>query len=173
MQTVRAAEQPFAPALDEIAVAIKHHHRVGAAIEQIDSVFAVDRDRSDVGQVPAVGKLGPVLDHTIAMLARAKNDRHAFPPNIRSGDCFRPHAGGRGGFVAWQPAEGRVAGCYSTARGLEVAGAVSIGLSAEAPSGISTPNDPASFLPRSQTTICTPISSTDRKSTRLNSQSRQ
>ena len=56
VQPVRAVEQPFAPASDEAAVAVQHHHRVLAAIEHIDAVLAVDRDRRDVGQVPAVGQ---------------------------------------------------------------------------------------------------------------------
>jgi hypothetical protein len=54
MQSVRAAKQAFAPALDEIAGAIEHDHRVGAAIEHIDTVFAVDRDGGDIGQRPAI-----------------------------------------------------------------------------------------------------------------------
>ena len=78
VQAVRALEQALAPALEEVAVAIEHHHRMLAAIEDVDVVLAVDRDRADVGQIPAVGQLRPVLDHAIAMLARAQNDRHAF-----------------------------------------------------------------------------------------------
>ena len=47
VQAVRAAKQPLAPALDEAAVAVQHHHRVLAAIEHVDAVLAVDRDRAD------------------------------------------------------------------------------------------------------------------------------
>ena len=52
VQPVGAVEQPFAPACDEIAVAIQHHHRMRAAIEQIDAVLGVDRDGSDIGEIP-------------------------------------------------------------------------------------------------------------------------
>ena len=55
VQPVRAAEQAFAPALDEIAVAIEHHHRMGAAVEDVDAVLAVDRDGSDVGEFQPSG----------------------------------------------------------------------------------------------------------------------
>ena len=71
VQAVRAVEQPFAPAFDEIAIAVEHHHRVLAAIEDVDAVLAVDGDRGDVREIPAVGQLRPVLHHAIAMLARA------------------------------------------------------------------------------------------------------
>ena len=67
---------------DEIAVAVEHHHRMVAAIEDVDAVLAVDRDRGDVGQAPAVRQLRPVLHHAVAMLARAENGRHVFLPAI-------------------------------------------------------------------------------------------
>jgi hypothetical protein len=65
MQAVRAAEQAFAPASDEIALAVEHNHRVGAAIENVDAVLAVDRDGSDIGEIPALRQ----LRHAVAMLA--------------------------------------------------------------------------------------------------------
>src|SRR5882762_9963089 len=71
-----AAEQPFAPACDEIAVAVEHDHRVDAAIEDVDAVLAVDRDRGDIAEVPTLRQLRPVLHHAVAMLARAENGRH-------------------------------------------------------------------------------------------------
>src|SRR6202163_401880 len=83
VQPMRAAEQPFAPAGDEIALAVEHDHRVRAAIEGVDAVLAVNRDGRDIGEIPAVGELGPVFHHTVAMLARAENGRHVFsPPDI-------------------------------------------------------------------------------------------
>jgi len=42
---------------------------MGAAIEDIDAVLAVDRDRGNIGQVPAVRQLRPILHHTVAVLA--------------------------------------------------------------------------------------------------------
>ncbi len=99
MQSVRAAEQPLAPALDEGAVAIEYDHRVLAAIEHIDPILAVDRDRGDVAQVPSVGELGPVLDHPIAMFARTQNGRHSPLPDLpsRYGDCRKACGAARGG----------------------------------------------------------------------------
>jgi hypothetical protein len=80
VQPMRAVEQAFAPARDEIALAVEHHHRVGAAIEDIDAVFAVDRDRGDVGEVPALRQLRPILHHAVAVFARAENGRHVSSP---------------------------------------------------------------------------------------------
>ena len=80
VQTMRAVEQAFAPAGDEIALAVEHHHRMVAAVEDVDAVLAVDRDGSGVGQAPAVRQFCPVLHHAVTMLARAENSRHVFLP---------------------------------------------------------------------------------------------
>src|SRR3979411_506092 len=80
VQARGAVEHPFAPARDEIALAIQHHHRVGAAIEHIEAVLAVDRDGSDVGEAPAVRQLREVFDDAVAMVARAENGRHVYFP---------------------------------------------------------------------------------------------
>ena len=66
VQAVGAVEQAFAPARDEIALAVQHHHRMVAAVEDVDAVLAVDRDGSGVGQAPAVRQLRPVFDHAVA-----------------------------------------------------------------------------------------------------------
>ena len=76
MDAVGAAEQAFAPRAQEVAVAVEHHHRMLAAIEDIDAVLAVDRHRRDVAELPAVGQLGPVLDHAITMLAASEDYGH-------------------------------------------------------------------------------------------------
>src|ERR1700741_1859104 len=75
-RTLRAGEQALAPTLQEIAVAVEHDHRMGPAVEDIDAVLAVDGDGSDIGQLPAVGQLGPAFDDAIAVLARAENGGH-------------------------------------------------------------------------------------------------
>src|SRR5712672_1531671 len=77
-----AIEQAFAPACDEIAQAVEHHHRMGAAIEDVDAVLAVDRHGGDVGKVPAVGQLSPILHDAVAMLVRAENGRHVVLPDV-------------------------------------------------------------------------------------------
>src|SRR6266849_6763093 len=82
VQPMRAIEQALAPARDKIALAVEHHHRMGAAIEDVDTVLAVDRDRGDIAEIPAVRQLRPILHHAVAMLARAENGRHVFPPDV-------------------------------------------------------------------------------------------
>src|SRR5215218_9781267 len=79
MQPVGAREQAFTPAGDEIALAVEHHHRMFAAVEDVDAVLAVDRDGSDIGELPAIRQLAPVLHHAVTMLARAKYYRHVSP----------------------------------------------------------------------------------------------
>jgi hypothetical protein len=81
VQAMRAGEQAFAKTLDEIAVAVEHDHRMLAAIEDVDAVLAVDRNRGGVGELPAVGQLCPVLHHAIAMLAGAEDVLHVSLPS--------------------------------------------------------------------------------------------
>jgi hypothetical protein len=59
-----------------LPVAVEHHHRVFAAREDIDVVLAVHADRGDLAIAPAVGQPAPVLDHLVAVLARADDDGH-------------------------------------------------------------------------------------------------
>src|SRR5437879_1407891 len=47
--------------------------RMGAAVEDVDAIAAVDRQRGNVSELPAVGQLRPVIDDAVAMLARAEN----------------------------------------------------------------------------------------------------
>jgi hypothetical protein len=72
------AEQALAPRPQEVAVAVEHDHGMLPAVEDIDTVLAVDGHRRDVAKFPAVGQLGPVLDRAIAMLAAAQHHRHCF-----------------------------------------------------------------------------------------------
>ena len=89
-------EQALAPGAQEIAVAVEHHHRVLAAIEDVDLVLAVDADRGDVLERPAVGQLRPVLDHAVAILAISDDGSHRrlpvlFEPDVIGGaDCRQP-----------------------------------------------------------------------------------
>ena len=59
-----------------VSRAVEHHHRMVAAVEDIDAVAAVDCDGGDVGELPAVRQLAPVLHHAIAMLALPKDRAH-------------------------------------------------------------------------------------------------
>ena len=57
------------------------HHRMGAAVEDVDAVLAVDRDGGGEAGASSRWQFRPVLHHAVAMLARAENGRHAcFPP---------------------------------------------------------------------------------------------
>src|ERR1700760_4665722 len=79
---MRPREQAFAPALDKIAVAVEHDHRVLAAIKDVDAVLAIDADRGDVGELPAVRQLRPVLHHAVTMLAGAEDVFHVCLPIV-------------------------------------------------------------------------------------------
>ena len=71
MQPVRPVEQVFAPRIQQIAVAVEHHHRVLAAIEDIDPVLRVDRDRRDILEGPALRQFRPVGLHPVCVSAIA------------------------------------------------------------------------------------------------------
>src|ERR1700743_58464 len=79
---VGAMEQALAKAAQEISLAVQHHHRMFATVEDINAILAVDRDGGDVGQVPAVRQLRPVLYHAGALLARAEDGWHMVLPNF-------------------------------------------------------------------------------------------
>jgi hypothetical protein len=63
----------------EIAVAVEPHQRVGAAVEDVDAVLAVDRDGGDAGQHSAVGQFCPVFNDTVAVLVGTENGWHWSP----------------------------------------------------------------------------------------------
>ncbi|GAA0003273.1 hypothetical protein BRDID11002_32740 [Bradyrhizobium diazoefficiens] len=58
---------------------------MGAAVEDIDAVEAVDRDRGDVGELPAVRKFREVFDDAVAVLAGAENGWHWVSPLVIPG----------------------------------------------------------------------------------------
>src|SRR4029079_9826922 len=76
VDAVRARKLALAPRAQEIAFAIEHDDRMLAAVERVDAVLAVDRDRRDVLELPAFGKLCPVLDDSIAVLAAPQDRCH-------------------------------------------------------------------------------------------------
>src|SRR4029078_9704348 len=82
-----AMKHALAPGAQEVALPIEHHHRVLAAVEDVDLVLACNGDGRYVLEGPTVGKLGPVLDHAVAMLAAAQYDRHV---NLPSQHIFAP-----------------------------------------------------------------------------------
>src|SRR5262245_14945374 len=80
VEPVRAAEHALPPGAQKVSITVEHHHGMLPAVENIDLVLAVDRDRGDVLERPTVRQLRPVLHHPIAMLATAQNYRHSRPP---------------------------------------------------------------------------------------------
>ena len=76
VDAVRPRILPLAPRSDKVAGAIEHHHRVVAAVEDIDVVVVVDADCADLLERPAVRQLRPVLDDAVAVLAGADDDGH-------------------------------------------------------------------------------------------------
>ena len=72
-----AVEHALAPGPQKIAVAVEHHHRMGAAVEDIDVVVPVDADRGDVGvEFPAIGQLGPIIDDLVAEAVGSRRGAH-------------------------------------------------------------------------------------------------
>jgi hypothetical protein len=80
MQAVGARELPLSPGAQEVAVTIEHDHRMFAAIKYVDLVLAVDGDRRDVLEFPAVGQFCPVFDYLISVFASAQNCCHCAAP---------------------------------------------------------------------------------------------
>ena len=76
MDAVGVLEHALTPGAQEVAVAVKHYHRVLAAVEGVDVVVVIDSHRGNVGEGPTVGQLGPVIAYFVAVLAFAENDGH-------------------------------------------------------------------------------------------------
>src|SRR5215472_1606551 len=86
MDAMRPRVLAFAPGAQEIAVAVEYDDRVLAARERIDIVLAVDPDRGDLLERPAVRELRPILDDAILKVAGADDLCHLRSPS----DFHRP-----------------------------------------------------------------------------------
>jgi hypothetical protein len=76
---MREAEQPFAPGPDEIAVPVEDHDRMCVvAIEAVDPVFGIDRDRARLHLQPLRRTL-PVFVHLVGVFALADDRIHGVP----------------------------------------------------------------------------------------------
>src|SRR5262249_7769155 len=73
VQAMGAPEDALAPGSQEASRAVEDDHRVGAAVEDVDLILAVDADRGDVRQLPPFRQLAPTLDHPVAMLAASQD----------------------------------------------------------------------------------------------------
>src|SRR5215469_6676716 len=76
MDAVRPRILPLTPRAQEISVTVEHDDRVLPAREAVDVVFAVDRDRGDLLERPALRQFRPVLDDAIFEIAGADDVRH-------------------------------------------------------------------------------------------------
>src|SRR5215472_9126840 len=86
MDTVRAHENALAPGPQEIAFAIKHAHRVPAAVEGVDVVVLVDPDRCDIGiEGPTFRQFGPVVDDLVSKAVRSQYYRHGASSSFSRG----------------------------------------------------------------------------------------
>src|SRR5215472_10587733 len=75
---------PSPPGAQKIALAIEDHHRVLAAVECVDAIVAVDTDRGDLFERPAVGQFRPLGADPVFELAASEN--HRTPPCA----CIQP-----------------------------------------------------------------------------------
>src|SRR6266550_316649 len=73
---MRKAEQPLAPGADKLAVAIEDDDRVRlVAIETVNTVFRIDRDRARF-HVEPFGRALPIFVHLIGVFAAADDRIH-------------------------------------------------------------------------------------------------
>ena len=95
VHAVRAIENVLAPRLQEVALAVQHHHRMRAAIEAIDPVPPIDANRGDIAELPAVRQPRPVFLRRVGVLAGADFDGHHYPPVfVRPSAASRARAAG-------------------------------------------------------------------------------
>src|SRR3954451_9355134 len=83
MNAVRSRVLALAPGAQEISLAVEDHHRMLAAIEDMDIVFTVDTDSADFLERPALGKFRPIGNNPVSVLSVSDDHR-----NIPSRDCF-------------------------------------------------------------------------------------
>jgi hypothetical protein len=67
---VSATEESLSPRMNYVAIAIEDDYRVLAAIQDIDLVFLVNSDSTDIKEAPAFGQLCPTINQFIPMLSR-------------------------------------------------------------------------------------------------------
>src|SRR5271165_634561 len=79
MDAVRTRILSLAPRAQETARPVEHHHRVLAAIENINIVVAVDADAADFLERPALGQFRPIGINTVFEVT-ASDDHQRFPP---------------------------------------------------------------------------------------------
>src|SRR5437764_13315065 len=73
---MRKAEQPLAPGADKLAVAIEDDDRVRlVAIETVNTVFRIDRDRARF-HVEPFGRALPIFVHLVGVFAAADDRIH-------------------------------------------------------------------------------------------------
>jgi len=76
VDAVRTRVLALTPRTQEVSFAVEHHHRVVAAIEDIDIIVAVDPDPADLLERPAIGRLRPVGIDLVSIVAASHDHRH-------------------------------------------------------------------------------------------------
>src|SRR5215831_12719000 len=65
----------FAPRAEEVAGAVEDHHRMLAAIEDVDIILAVDADPAVLFERPAVGKFSPIGIDPVSVVSVSHDHR--------------------------------------------------------------------------------------------------
>jgi hypothetical protein len=92
MDAVGSRILAFAPGAQKVALTIENHHRVLAAVEDIDAILAVDPDGGDLLERPAVGQFRPLGIDAVFELAGSQDHRTPLCPCMHSKSQHR-HAG--------------------------------------------------------------------------------
>jgi hypothetical protein len=86
---MRAGKNPLPEGSQEIAVAVEHHHRMFATVEDVDIVFAVDADTADFLERPAGGQFRPVHHRFVHVLPVAHGRHGCFSPLLTPASLSR------------------------------------------------------------------------------------
>src|ERR1051326_7372942 len=90
MDAVRPRVSALAPGAQEVAFAVEDHHRMHAAIKDIDVIVAVHSDPANLLERPAIGQLGPVGIDPISIVP-VSNDHRPTPSRDRLGGFLSRH----------------------------------------------------------------------------------
>src|SRR5450631_2298204 len=79
VQTVRARKQTLTPGTQEIALAVEYHHRMVAAVEDVNIVLFVNADRPDLAHDHAGGNARPVIELFKTVVTLTNCNGHSVP----------------------------------------------------------------------------------------------
>ena len=79
VQAVRARKQTLAPGTQKITLSVENHHRMVAAVEDVNVVLFVNADRSDLTHDHAGGNPRPIIELLIAIVTLTDCNGHLSP----------------------------------------------------------------------------------------------